>query len=308
MLHVRFTWMDLSSATSDLAAVSNHDTIVYSNECNYLIERLITKQALAETQHLRVTNLGSAILSVYIDSASDLPQARVQSKPDPFAILSVGKTNKQTAALRRTDAPVWEQGYTFLVANPENDSLQVRIVDQKTEKDLGQMTYILSTLLTKKDLQIVSQPFQLQKSGPNSKVTMSMALKILKRADNQSGEAILVGETPMIQRQASQASQASQSSQLEFSEQKNVKLAEFAPKLAEMPGESLEVADPLIEKATTADFISNETANVLNDSPLLQRQMSTQSAAGYHGRGRIQITLLYSMQRQRLSVTVHRIV
>lgn len=48
---------------------------------------LFKNQALAETQRLRVTNLASAILSVYIDSASDLPQARSQSKPDPFAIV-----------------------------------------------------------------------------------------------------------------------------------------------------------------------------------------------------------------------------
>lgn len=48
---------------------------------------LFINQALVETQRLRVTNLASAILSVYIDSATDLPQMRAQSKPDPFAIV-----------------------------------------------------------------------------------------------------------------------------------------------------------------------------------------------------------------------------
>lgn len=261
---------------------------------------------------MRVTNLGSAILSVYLDSASDLPQARVQSKPDPFAILSVGKTNHQTSALRRTDAPVWEQGFTFLVGNPENDTLQVKIVDQKTEKDLGQFTYILSALLTKNDLQIVSQPFQLQKSGATSKVTMSMALKILKKPANQASEP--TGDTPMIQRQASQASmmqrQASQASQSDASEVKSVKLAEF-PKVAEVPTEGSGV-EPVVEKiaSNVAEFISNESAQLQTDEPqsdVRRRQWSTQSSAPSHGLGRIQISLQYSVQRQRLSVTVHRI-
>lgn len=263
---------------------------------------------------MRVTNLGSAILSVYLDSASDLPQARVQSKPDPFAILSVGSTKHQTSALRRTDAPVWEQGFTFLVGNPENDTLQVKIVDQKTEKDLGQFTYILSTLLTKNDLQIVSQPFQLQKSGPTSKVILSMALKILKKPANLSNERHHEG--PMIHRQASQSSmmqrQPSQASQSEVLEVKNVKLAEY-PKLAEVPSEVGSAVDQIVNKVSSdvAEFISNESVNLQKDeqqSELRRRQFSTHSSSSSHGLGRIQISLQYSVQRQRLSVTVHRIV
>lgn len=202
--------------------------------------------------------------------------------------------------------------------NPENDTLQVKIVDQKTDKELGQFTYILSTLLTKNDLQIVSQPFQLHKSGATSKVIMSLALKILKRSANQPIEPSKDG--PMIQRQASQASmihrQGSQASQSDASEVKNVKLAEF-PKLVEVPtpeavGSGVET---IIEKvpSNVAEFIANESAQLQQDeseSELRRRQWSTQpaqSTGSLHGLGRIQISLQYSVQRQRLSVTVHRI-
>lgn len=263
-----------------------------------------SSQALTETQLLRVTTLASAILSVYLDSATDLPQARVQSKPDPYAVLSVGKVTKQTAAFKRTDLPVWEQGFTFLVGNPENDTLQVRIVDQKTNKDLGQFTYVLNILLTKNGLQVVSQPFQLQKSGATSKINMSLALKIVKQPANAITDTVLVGETPTIRRQASQASQASQP---ELAEQKAVKLAEYPIQLAEMPAEAM------IEKAVTADFLSSETGGQPIDGPspqlhqLTKRQASTLSSSSVSGRGRILISLLYSAQRQRLSVTVHKI-
>lgn len=54
-------------------------------------------------------------------------QARVQSKPDPYVVASVGKNSEQTQVQMRTDCPVWEQGYTFLVANPDNDGLYLKV-------------------------------------------------------------------------------------------------------------------------------------------------------------------------------------
>jgi len=57
--------------------------------------------------------------------------ARSRSRPDPSAILSVGKDTKNTRVIYRTDAPVWEEGFTFLVNNPETDTLTVRVSMKK---------------------------------------------------------------------------------------------------------------------------------------------------------------------------------
>lgn len=257
---------------------------------------------------LRVTNMSSAVLVVYLDSANDLPQMRAQSKPDPYVVLSVGKNIKQTSALKRTDAPVWEQGFTFLVANPANDTLQLRIVDQKTDKELGQLTYIMSSLLAKSDLQLVSQPFQLQKSGPTSKVTMSLALKVLKKSANHSTEPVVLGhdhDVPNIQRQASVQSQQSE---ILVPDLKSVKLADY-PSEYVIAG----VTSPIIEEMSTSaveQLITSERAESKesNSAPLLRhRTLSTQSSMGSYSLGRIQIALHYSVERQRLSVTIHKI-
>lgn len=248
--------------------------------------------------------MSSAILSVYLDSASDLPQGRVQSKPDPYVVLSVGKQNHQTAAFKRTDVPVFEQGFTFLVSNPENDAFQLRVVDQKTDKELGQLTYALNALLTKNDLQVVSQPFQLQKAGPTSKVIMSMALKILKRSSARSTESI-EQEKPIVQRQQSQV--------------ENVSFDSKRVKLADMPQDS-------VSSSSIGEFITEETnasvaaqilaqesdivAKNLNENIDVgprQRQLSNQSSNASSGLGSIQISLEYMVQRQRLSVIVHKI-
>lgn len=62
-------------------------------------------------------------------------------------VLSVGKKTEQTAVQMRTDSPVWEQGFTFLVGNPDNDTLQLKLYDQKTNNEIGKFTFILSNLM-----------------------------------------------------------------------------------------------------------------------------------------------------------------
>lgn len=54
LVHLRLTWMQLSSDKNDL------------------------KAALAETQMLRVTDMSTALLTVFIDSAKNLPVSRLK--------------------------------------------------------------------------------------------------------------------------------------------------------------------------------------------------------------------------------------
>jgi C2 domain len=83
MVHLRLTWMQLSSDRSDL------------------------KAALAETQMLRVTDMSTGLLTVFIDSARYLPHARSSANPDAYLTLAVGKKTEQTSVQMRTDSPVW---------------------------------------------------------------------------------------------------------------------------------------------------------------------------------------------------------
>lgn len=258
---------------------------------------------------LRVTNMSAAVLCVYLDSASDLPQVRAQSKPDPFVILSVGKSTEQTNAIRRTDAPVWEQGFTFLVANPENDTLKLKLIDQKTEKDLGEFTYILSSLLAKPQLELVSQPFQLQKSGPTSKIILSLALKILKRAPptaendsiNVDRENISL-EVPQITAEYVETSNSAQHSP-------DVKLAEFPPDIIDTTGTVKEEIFLASVRPLSSVSPGGSSSDEYSGSQLIHRhrRASASSTAGNYNLGRIQTTLRYSVQRQRLTVIIHKI-
>lgn len=266
MVHVRLTWLSLTKNYANLEAV------------------------LKEIKMLNVNTLSSAILTVFLDSAKNLPQARQSSKPDPYALLKVGNTSHQTNTLMRTIHPVWEQGFSFLVSNPENQSLYLTITDQKTGSDIGHIAYKINNLANKPNLEISKEPFSLQKSGPESKVIWSMALHILKAEVNDKDS--IQGDAPaVLQRPDSNISKAS------------------------LTGAAVS-SDEITKPEEVKEYVEDSSISLLSSVPvnqssegqtLLQRTPSVTSSAGEAGLGRIQMTLRYSTQRQRLVVVVHKV-
>lgn len=102
--------------------------------------------------------------------------------------------------LRSCD-PVWEQGFTFLVSNPETGILHIKVIrifkscfiyqifilniyinfqitDEKTNLIVGEMNYNISLLLTQNNLEISQQPYDLQMAEVDSKLILSMSLSV----------------------------------------------------------------------------------------------------------------------------------
>lgn len=84
-------------------------------------------QALMETQQLRVTSMSTALFTLFVDSARNLPCLRGSKQPDVYLTASVGNKNERTRTVARSCDPVWEQGFTFLVGNPETGSLNIKV-------------------------------------------------------------------------------------------------------------------------------------------------------------------------------------
>lgn len=220
--------------------------------------------------------MSSAVLSVYVDSASDLPQIDEDCKPDPFVILTVGNVEWKTSAKKETDSPVFEQGFTFLVTNPEQDTLSVRVAgknpDEKHGDRLGQLTFNMCELLTQNDLQILSQPFPLKKSGPSSKIIMSLMLRILKRSEERYEEPTPLEDSPI--------------DEAEEPQEENV----------------LSEGGNALENQVHEENVSDLSSNTVQGSP-----RNGGSSLCSYGLGSIKITLHYSVELQYLSVTIHKI-
>ncbi|CAH0557885.1 unnamed protein product [Brassicogethes aeneus] len=263
MVHLRFSWLSLSKNYSDL------------------------KTIIAETQMLKATNLHTAILTVFVDSCKNLPQARISTKPDAYAVLRVGNITQQTGVQMRTIHPVWEQGFTFLVPNPESHSLYLSVMDQKTNSEIGQLTFKISSLAQKENLENKKEPFTLLKSGPEAKIVWSMHLRVLKATKSEIPMSDQPSaETASLKQEIDQKSTNTDSSDAQSIENKNV--------------------EDFIEDSSISQLTATPPSNISGDG-LLHRTLSNTSSAGDAGLGRIQLTLRYSVQRQRLIVVIHKI-
>ncbi|XP_065577720.1 extended synaptotagmin-2-like isoform X1 [Artemia franciscana] len=143
----------------------------------------LSKDPLRLKDHTHDTisvGLSTGVVSVFIDACKMLPYAKGStSPPEAYAIISVGNRTAQTNIQQRSCDPVFEQAFSFLVCNPESDDLYIKVMDQKTNTEIGRAKIVLVSLLNERDLTLSRQPLPLKNSGPDSKVVISVQLRIM---------------------------------------------------------------------------------------------------------------------------------
>lgn len=289
MLHLRLMWLQLSKNPADL------------------------KAALVETQELRVTSMSTALLTLYIDSAKNLPCIRGNKQPDVYLEASIGGKKERTSTIPRSCDPVWEQGYTFLVSNPETGVLHIKIIDEKTAMTVGEMNYNLSLLLGKNNLEVMQQPYDLQMAEADSKLVLSMSLNILKyeepelTSEEDEDDHDINQLNKRIERQESNISNvpsvpASPLKKQPSKESINSQQSHNS-RSALLPEEPAAVEEELIVSTN----VPSSMAARFHTAPGRLRHPSLTSSQGEAKLGRMQLTLHYSVQRQKLVVVVHKI-
>ncbi|XP_051808986.1 extended synaptotagmin-2-A-like isoform X2 [Acanthochromis polyacanthus] len=103
---------------------------------------------------------------------------KVTSDPSPFVQFTVGHKSFESKTRYKTNEPVWEETFTFLIHNPKTQELEVEVKDEKHDCSLGTLTLPLSKLLEAEDMTL-NQRFPLRNSGPSCTLKMKMALRVL---------------------------------------------------------------------------------------------------------------------------------
>lgn len=253
-IHLKISWLPISKNPLDLDA------------------------ALAETQ--MIPSLNTAILSIFVDSANNLPQIKKHSNPNPYVTIRLGQQKHfTTKVLEKNVNPVWEESTIYLVNNPQADKIILSITDEKTDTLLGELTYNLNNLLNEPGLEILKAPFSLAKSNDNSNIVVSFKLWILKHNIHElSIEDTKIDEKKPLQKQNSEISNKSLNNNNNFdSDDKN-------------------------DSSTIEERHKEEL-----DNNSRYRSPSISSYAGAEGLGLIYLSLRYSSQRQMLIVVVHKV-
>uniref|UniRef100_A0A8C9T4V5 Extended synaptotagmin-3 n=1 Tax=Scleropages formosus TaxID=113540 RepID=A0A8C9T4V5_SCLFO len=137
-----------------------------------------------------------AMLSVYIDSAFNLPKnqsefshnekhgkttkeaklTRKNVNPDTYVEFSVNKQSQKSKVIFASKDPVWEECFTFFVHNLSH-SLNVQVKQNEKKTLLGTLSLPLSRILSASDMTL-DQRFQLEQSGANSQIKMKTTLRV----------------------------------------------------------------------------------------------------------------------------------
>ncbi|XP_077365537.1 extended synaptotagmin-2 isoform X2 [Festucalex cinctus] len=192
-LHLKLEWLSLLSTTEKLEQVL---------------------RSVRADRSLANDGLSSALLVVYLDSATNLPSAKKSSsEPSPYVQLTVGHKTQESKIRYKTKEPLWEDSFSFLVHNPRRQELEVEVKDEKTKCTLGNLTVPLSGLLAEEDMTL-TQGFPLKNSGPSSSIRLKMALRILsleKQVSSDQPSSVRVRKSSLPQPSASTRASTSDS-------------------------------------------------------------------------------------------------
>uniref|UniRef100_A0A0P5KR21 Extended synaptotagmin-2-B n=1 Tax=Daphnia magna TaxID=35525 RepID=A0A0P5KR21_9CRUS len=277
---------------------------------------VMLKMHAAETQSL---GLSSALLIVYVDSATSLPSARTSSKPDPYVIVTAGNRSEQTSARMRTCDPTWEQALVFLVCNPESDDLYLKVMDQKTGGELGMEKITLVSLLTLPEMELSHQPLSLKNSGPESKLIVSIRLKVMVPGQPMEGDTILdTGDfateppstpPPPPPPPSAETVKVKPDPKPDVPVGNDTQNSTPAPSAAASDTVSL---SGISERTSSLDKSMSSSTNTLS---VTKTSLDRESSIRRRQKGglppgvvsQVQLTLRYSSQRQRLIIVVHKV-
>uniref|UniRef100_A0A8B9HE88 Extended synaptotagmin-2 n=1 Tax=Astyanax mexicanus TaxID=7994 RepID=A0A8B9HE88_ASTMX len=286
--------------------------------------------------------LSSALLVVHLDSARNLPVSiylsiylsisiysylyilqsakKVSSDPSPLVQFRVGHKTFESKTRYKTNEPVWEEAFTFLIHNPKSQELEVEVKDERHECSLGTMTLPLTQLLEAENMTL-SHRFPLKSAGPSATLKMKMALRILS-LEKSSSPPDLPSSVQVRNRSSSIAPQTPNSSALQNSSNSSTTPKPTASGVApKPPSQAPRLADT--GRSTSNLAISGSRLNLNNKEPtpsiasdisnpcateeLQQRlkQLENGSSLSHCPLGQIQLTIRHSSQRNKLIVVVH---
>ncbi|XP_036376601.1 extended synaptotagmin-2 isoform X2 [Megalops cyprinoides] len=272
--------------------------------------------------------LSSALLVVYLDSARNLPSGKkVSSEPSPFVQFTVGHKTFDSKIRYRTNEPLWEEAFSFLVHNPKTQTLEAEVKDEKHKCSLGSLSLPLLQLLEAEDM-TMNESFPLKNSGPSCTLKLKVALRVLcleKLTASDQPSSVQVRKAsatvlpqrpyaPETPRPASNLPPSAAGSSLDLDRRTEypdraysgspVKLADIGRSTSSLAisGSHQHLAHkestPSIASDLSMPFATQELQQRL-------RQLHNGTAPSQFPLGEIQLTVRHSSQRNKLIVVVH---
>uniref|UniRef100_A0A671VJD4 Extended synaptotagmin 1 n=1 Tax=Sparus aurata TaxID=8175 RepID=A0A671VJD4_SPAAU len=153
-VHLRLEWLSLLSSADRLSEVSpQHGPMVLSD---------VTSIKFSSVTH--------------IDGFDILQMRKGNKDPSPMVQISIQDATKESKTCYGTNAPVWEDAFTFFIQDPRKQDIDIQVKDDDRALSLGSLTIPLIRVLATPDL-TMDQWFQLENSGSASRIYIKIVLR-----------------------------------------------------------------------------------------------------------------------------------
>ncbi|XP_045561814.1 uncharacterized protein isoform X4 [Salmo salar] len=139
------------------------------------LDQVLQLQSLQSYQNKAVPS--AALLFVYMDRAHSLPLKKSGKEPKAGAELVLGETTYRTKVCDRTNSPQWEEAFYFLVRDPREEILIVKL-SSAWDQVMGSLVLPVRELLSEPDL-VLDQWLSLDGASPDSQILLRAELKVL---------------------------------------------------------------------------------------------------------------------------------
>ncbi|KAK6321283.1 hypothetical protein J4Q44_G00082590 [Coregonus suidteri] len=139
------------------------------------LDQVLQLQSLQSYQNKAVPS--AALLFIYMDRAHSLPLKKSGKEPKAGAELVLGETTYRTKVCERTNSPQWEEAFYFLVRDPREEILIVKL-SSAWDQAMGSLVVPVRELLSQPDL-VLDQWLSLDGASPDSQILLRAELKIL---------------------------------------------------------------------------------------------------------------------------------
>uniref|UniRef100_A0A4W5PDK4 Extended synaptotagmin 2 n=1 Tax=Hucho hucho TaxID=62062 RepID=A0A4W5PDK4_9TELE len=240
------------------------------------------------------SDLSSALLVVFLDSARNLPSGKkVGSIPNPFVQFTVGHKTYDSKTRYKTNEPVWEEAFPFLIHNPKLQELKIEVKDEKHDCSLGTLSLPLARLLDAEDMTL-HQRFDLKSSGTSSTIKMKMALRVLCQEKLTASD-----QTSSVQELHRRGGDGEPYSGVPI----GIGLADQGRSTSNL---AISGSHKHLAHFGSTVSIASDISNPYATQELQQRLSELQNgSAGHLSLGEVQLTVRHSSQRNKLIVVVH---
>ncbi|XP_051933261.1 extended synaptotagmin-1 [Hippocampus zosterae] len=119
----------------------------------------------------------AGLLFVFIEQADGLPVKKSGKEPKVGAQIVLGEMSRKTTVCDRSISPQWNEAFCFLVRDPREDILLVKLSHSWT-LPMGSLVVPIKELLAEPDL-VLDQWFHLDGASPESQILLRAELKML---------------------------------------------------------------------------------------------------------------------------------